>query len=216
MLGLSVLRQDGSPPLRGSREESCARCAFPAEIDFDHPRVVLHVVDRALGQHRPFVQHGHPGAEAADERPCRARRRRRAVAAPDRGSARRSPRFRGRSCRRPARRAAAARGPGSAACRSRATASGRGSDVPASCRPGRPSPICARVASMRSRCSRSTAARAGSPRSAVAGERQLEVLEDGQVLEHGRPLELAADAEIGDLGLVEPGQIGRCREEHLA
>jgi len=35
-------------------------------------------------------------------------------------------------------------------------------------------------------------------------------------LEHGRLLELAADAELGDLGLVLLGQIHLAVEEHLA
>src|SRR5712671_3611195 len=47
----------------------------------------------------------------------------------------------------------------------------------------------------------------GAPGAAAVGQRQFEVLEYGQVLEHGRPLEFPADAEIGDVGLVEPGQI---------
>ena len=42
---------------------------------------------------------------------------------------------------------------------------------------------------------------------ALARERQLAVLEHGQALEHRRLLELAADAEIGDRRLVEPGQV---------
>src|SRR5215472_2667737 len=47
---------------------------------------------------------------------------------------------------------------------------------------------------------------------ATVGERQLEVLEDGQVLENRRPLQFAPDAEIGDFGLVKPVQIGGAAE----
>ena len=42
---------------------------------------------------------------------------------------------------------------------------------------------------------------------AVGLERELEIVEDGVALEHRRLLELAADAELGDLGLVEPREI---------
>jgi hypothetical protein len=43
--------------------------------------------------------------------------------------------------------------------------------------------------------------------------RQLEILEDGKVLEHGRLLEFAADAEVGDLRLVEARQVVGAVEE---
>ena len=46
---------------------------------------------------------------------------------------------------------------------------------------------------------------------AVGLQRQLEVVVDRVALEHGRLLELAADAELGDLGLVEPGEVDACR-----
>jgi hypothetical protein len=49
---------------------------------------------------------------------------------------------------------------------------------------------------------------------AVPGE--VEIFEDSQVFEHSWPLELAADAKIGDFGLVEAAQIGGAAEEHLA
>src|SRR5437868_5317653 len=47
-------------------------------------------------------------------------------------------------------------------------------------------------------------------------QRKLEVLQHGQVFEYRRPLKFAADAEIGDRGLVEAAQIRRAPEEHLA
>src|SRR5229473_2401747 len=56
----------------------------------------------------------------------------------------------------------------------------------------------------------------GSPGATAVGQRQFEVFDDGQVFEHGRPLELAADAEIGDLRLVEPRQILAAAKEHFA
>ena len=48
---------------------------------------------------------------------------------------------------------------------------------------------------------------------AVGLQRQQQVVLDGVALEHGRLLELAADAELGDLRLVEPGEIGRAVED---
>jgi hypothetical protein len=45
---------------------------------------------------------------------------------------------------------------------------------------------------------------------------QQEIVLDGLAFEHRRLLELAADAELGDPGLVEPGQIGDAVEQHGA
>src|SRR4029079_1871728 len=47
----------------------------------------------------------------------------------------------------------------------------------------------------------------GAPSATDFGERQFEIIEYGQVLEHGGALEFTADAEIGDVRLVETGQI---------
>ena len=52
----------------------------------------------------------------------------------------------------------------------------------------------------------------GRARPAVALEREQEVVLDRVHLEHGRLLELAADAELGDLGLVELGEVVRAVE----
>ena len=46
-------------------------------------------------------------------------------------------------------------------------------------------------------------------RRAVAVEREQQVVRDGVALEHGRLLELAADAEVGDRRLVERGEVVR-------
>ena len=51
---------------------------------------------------------------------------------------------------------------------------------------------------------------------AVRLEREFEVVGDGLALEHRRLLELAADAELGDLGLVEPREIVRTVEHDVA
>ena len=45
-------------------------------------------------------------------------------------------------------------------------------------------------------------------------ERQQQIVLDGLALEHRRLLELAADAEFGDVGLVEPRQVGHAVEQH--
>jgi hypothetical protein len=47
-------------------------------------------------------------------------------------------------------------------------------------------------------------------------ERQQQIVLDGLALEHRRLLEFAADAEFGDPGLVEPGQVGGAVEQHVA
>ena len=46
-------------------------------------------------------------------------------------------------------------------------------------------------------------------------ERQQQIVLDGLALEHRRLLEFAADAEFGDAGLVEPGQVGDAVEQHV-
>ena len=51
---------------------------------------------------------------------------------------------------------------------------------------------------------------------ALAGERELEIVLDGVALEDGRLLEFPADAEPGDLGLVEPGEVDLAVEIDLA
>ena len=69
---------------------------------------------------------------------------------------------------------------------------------------------------MRSRRSRGQTGEQGRPGAAAVGQREFEVFEDRQVLENGRPLKLSADAEIGDLSLVEAAQIRRPLKEDLA
>ena len=53
-------------------------------------------------------------------------------------------------------------------------------------------------------------------RTAIGFERKFEIVVDGVAVEHGRLLEFAADAKLGDLGLVEPGQIVELVENHRA
>ena len=50
---------------------SASRSSAP-QIDFDHARVVLHVVDAALGQHAALVQHGDAGGRGRGRTPGRA------------------------------------------------------------------------------------------------------------------------------------------------
>ena len=54
------------------------------------------------------------------------------------------------------------------------------------------------------------------PGAALAGHRQLEVLEHGVLFEHRRLLELAPDAGLGDLRLREPQQVDGTAEEGAA
>ena len=51
---------------------------------------------------------------------------------------------------------------------------------------------------------------------AVGFERELDIVEDGVALEHRRLLKLAADAELGDLGFVEPREIVQAVEHDVA
>ena len=68
---------------------------------------------------------------------------------------------------------------------------------------------------MRSRCSAGAAARAARCQNDfVAGQRQLEVLEHGELLEHRRLLKLAADAGLRDLRLGQRQQIDACVPNH--
>src|SRR6202035_6062141 len=53
-------------------------------------------------------------------------------------------------------------------------------------------------------------------RAMIAFERQLEIVKYRMAIEHGRFLEFAADAEIGDLGLVELGEIVDAIEHDIA
>ncbi len=47
-------------------------------------------------------------------------------------------------------------------------------------------------------------------------ERQFEIVPHGVAFEHGRLLEFAADAELGDIGLVLLGEVDRVLEDHPA
>jgi hypothetical protein len=53
-------------------------------------------------------------------------------------------------------------------------------------------------------------------RTPIALERQQKIVRDRVALEHGRLLELATDAEFGDLGLVEAGEVVHAVEIDLA
>ena len=177
-------------------DRSAGSCA---EIHLDDARIVLHLVHVAFGEHAALRAARSRGWRSSARTPCRARRRppsacRRATAAAP--PCARSP---AASCRRPARRPAAAPGPASAACRSRATASGRATACPpATSRCGaRPIDLEHLVDALALRRRQPRDQRL--PERLVAGQRQLEVLEHGQVLEHRRLLELAADAGLRDL-----------------
>src|ERR1044071_1948687 len=54
------------------------------------------------------------------------------------------------------------------------------------------------------------------PGAPAVGERQFQVLEDGQVFEDGRALKFPANAKIGDVGFIEPGQILAAAEKDFA
>src|SRR5215472_11593343 len=54
------------------------------------------------------------------------------------------------------------------------------------------------------------------PASPFSLERQQDIVLDRVAVEHGRLLELAADAELGDLGLVEAGEIVAAVEQEVA
>ena len=51
---------------------------------------------------------------------------------------------------------------------------------------------------------------------APAGKGEIEIVADGEFLEHRRLLELAPDAELGDRRLVEPGEVDAAVEIDLA
>ena len=72
------------------------------------------------------------------------------------------------------------------------------------------------VSPIRSSCVAREAKEQRRAHAAVGLERELEVLEHRQVLEHGRLLELAADADRGDLVLAQAQQVDRRAEERLA
>ena len=67
--------------------------------------------------------------------------------------------------------------------------------------------IVRRISSMRRARSARGVANSVARTAASRLQRQQEVVLDRVALEHGRLLELAADAELGDLGLVELGQV---------
>ena len=68
-------------------------------------------------------------------------------------------------------------------------------------------PMISSTSSMRSRCAGVRRATQRPPERLVAGQRQLEVLEHRQLLEHGRLLKLAADAGLGDFRLGQREQV---------
>src|SRR5262249_56449025 len=51
---------------------------------------------------------------------------------------------------------------------------------------------------------------------AVGFECKPQIVLDAMAVEYGRLLELASDSELGDFGLVEPGEIEAAVEIHLA
>src|SRR6202035_5644784 len=53
-------------------------------------------------------------------------------------------------------------------------------------------------------------------RAMIALERQFEIVKDRMAIEHGRLLEFSTDTEIGDLGLVELGEIVDAVEHDIA
>ena len=69
---------------------------------------------------------------------------------------------------------------------------------------------------MRPAFQRAFAPHQGGAGAAVGLERQFEIVVDGVAFEHGRLLEFPADAEFGDLGLVEAGEIVGAVEHDVA
>ena len=65
--------------------------------------------------------------------------------------------------------------------------------------------IVSRISSMRSRSSPVRLVEQGRKHAAFAVQRQFQIVPHGMAFEHGRLLELAADAELGDIGLVAFG-----------
>ena len=159
----------------------------------------------------PFVQHRHAAWRSTARSPCRARRRPPSARRRARAAARPCARSPAASCRRPARQPAAAPAPASAACRSRATASGRATACPPARARCAVRPMISSTSSMRSRCAGVSRATQRLPERLVAGQRQLEVLEHGQLLEHRRLLELPADAGLRDLAARSASADRCCR-----
>ena len=173
----------------------------------------LHLGQRAFGEHAALVQHGDLLGRIAvrqlvDELHVVLHHHQRMACPRARGTARRCARSPRRSCRRPARRAAAASGPASAACRSPATASGRARAArrcAARCPSGGSAPASRRCGRAARRVRRKNSD-ARTPLSAFSASSRFS--NTREVLEHRRLLELAADAELGDLVLAH-GAAGR-------
>ena len=79
-----------------------------------------------------------------------------------------------------------------------------------------PSRIVSRISSMRARSSALGAMEERGEDAALALQRQLEIVPDGVALEDRRLLEFSADAELGDLRLVVPGQVDAALEIDVA
>ena len=187
--------------------------AQSAQVDLDAPPgSVCTCVHGPFGQHAALVQHRDACARWSARTPCRARPPPReclpASAGQQLGGALGLLR---RSCRPPARRPAAGCGscissmPISSHCfwpwdRARRRGARR-----ASCRP-----MVSSTSSMRSRSAPVEARTRGAPaRRLSPASASSRFSNTVWLLEHGRLLELAADAQAGDLGLVE-AQSGRC------
>src|SRR5229473_3111784 len=187
----------------------------PPEIDFDDARMVLHVLDRAFGQHRTLVQYRDLGREAAHEGHVVLDDDDRAVLrqAADQLGGRLGLAVGHAGDRLVEQQELAVVDQQHAdleplllAVAQRAgrllTLLGQPDALQGS--PDALAPLLGQAGKQRP------------PGAAAVGEGEFEVIENGQVFENGRPLKLAPDAEIGDRRLVEPGQIGVAAKEHLA
>ena len=183
-----------------------AAVAGAAQVDLLHDGVVPDLGHAALAQQPALVQHGHAGGEAAHEVHVVLDDDHRAGGGDAAGAARRCGCARPGSCRPPARRAAAGGAPARAACRSPATAAGRGESPPAQ-RSARSS-----QADLLQRLGHAGWLRPLPPAQQRAERRpeaggQVDVVDDGQLVEDRRRLERAADAEPHDLVLAPADQL---------
>ena len=200
-------------PLGAANEVSVGVDLFAQEY-FDDLLVLLHLSIEPSASTWPSCSTVTRSAMRRQS-PCRARRRPACSRPRASGTARRCASSRRPSCRRPARRAAGAAAPASAACRFPAIASGRATAV----RRGAASSsslIVSRIGMMRPCAVESSFAVSVGPHALVGLAREFEVLEHRVIGEHGRLLELAADAAIGDFRLGQAREVDRLAEERGA
>src|SRR5579883_1809031 len=194
---------------------SATSMALAPQIDVDHRGVVLHEIERAVGQHRAFMEyrdaaleaayeghvvHDHDHGAGADQR-ADERGRRRGLAVGHAGHRlveQQQPLLLDQQ---------------HADLKPLLLSVDQGSRQDALA-PGEPDAADHRRDRLLLRARRPCEQRARD--AARAFLRQLEIVEDGQILEHGGLLELAADAEIGNPRLVEPREVDDALEEDAA